>query len=196
MSTPFLSPIERPRSPLLRLMFAFCRRQFGKVPTPFAVFSARMPVGFLGFYTKINRLDRKLTLPAETVVLVRETVAGTNGCLFCQDVTRWYALSKGVVSAERLDALPQYRSSGLFTEAERAALDYVREVAEDKHVRPETFERLARHYGERQICDLVWLVASEHVYNITNHALNIGSDGFCELRPPRPTETTRSAPVA
>ncbi|WP_268873602.1 hypothetical protein [Streptacidiphilus neutrinimicus] len=34
-----------------------------------------MPFAFLGFSTKIGRLDRKLTLPAETVVLVRETVA-------------------------------------------------------------------------------------------------------------------------
>lgn len=186
MTTPFLPPIEKPRGRVLRLMFAVCRRQFGKVPTPFTVFSARMPVAFLGFYTKINRLDRKLTLPAGTVVLVRERVAGANGCLFCQDVTRWYALQKRVVGAERLDALPAYATSPLFSEAERAALDYVGEVARDRHVRPETFERLAGHYDERQICDLVWLVASEHVYNITNHALNIGSDGFCELRPPAP----------
>ncbi|RAG87009.1 carboxymuconolactone decarboxylase family protein [Streptacidiphilus pinicola] len=193
MTTPFLPPIEKPRGRVLRLMFAVCRRQFGKVPTPFTVFSARMPFAFLSFYTKINRLDRKLTLPAETVVLVRERVAGTNGCLFCQDVTRWYALRKQVVSEERLDALSSYGTSPLFDGAERAALDYVGEVARDKHVRPETFERLARHYDERQICELVWLVASEHVYNITNHALNIGSDGFCELRPPRPAARAGSA---
>jgi alkylhydroperoxidase family enzyme len=195
MSTPYLTPVERPRGVALRLMFAFCRRQFGKVPTPFTVFSARMPFAFLSFYGKINRLDRRLTLPPETVVLVREQVAGTNGCLFCQDVTRWYALEKGVVAPERLDALPDYRTSELFTERERAALDYVTEVARDKHVRPETFERLARHWNEREICDLVWLVASEHVYNITNHALNIGSDGFCELRPPRTSRPPRPSGV-
>ena len=35
---------------------------------------------------------------------------------------------------------------------------------------------------EREICELAWIVATEHVYNILNHGLNIGSDGFCELR--------------
>jgi hypothetical protein len=27
----------------------------------------------------------------------------------------------------------------------------------------------------------VWLVASEHLYNLNNIALNIGSDGFCAM---------------
>jgi hypothetical protein len=49
-------------------------------------------------------------------------------------------------------------------------------------VRPETFERLKAFYSERQVCELAWVVATEHVYNISNHGLNIGSDGFCELR--------------
>jgi hypothetical protein len=34
--------------------------------------------------------------------------------------------------------------------------------------------------SEREICDLVWLVASEHLFNITNIGLNIGSDGLCD----------------
>jgi len=28
---------------------------------------------------------------------------------------------------------------------------------------------------------VVWLAASEHLYNLTNHGLGIGSDGLCEL---------------
>ena len=183
MSTPYLTPIENPKNPLLRLIFMLSRRQMGKVPTPFSVFGARMPFAFLSFTGKISRLDKKLKIAPQTALLVREQVAGTNSCLFCQDISRWYALRKSLVSVERLDALPEYRTNALFTDAERAALDYASELAAEKSVRPETFERLTRYYSEREICDLVWLVASEHVYNITNHGLNIGSDGFCELRP-------------
>jgi hypothetical protein len=40
------------------------------------------------------------------------------------------------------------------------------------------------HFSEREICDIVWLVASEHLYNKTNVGLNIGSDGFCEVPTP------------
>jgi hypothetical protein len=76
---------------------------------------------------------------------------------------------------------PGYQTSPLFTDAERAALDYATELATDKNVDADTFARLARFYSEREICDIVWLVASEHPNNITNIGLNIGSGGLCEL---------------
>jgi len=75
----------------------------------------------------------------------------------------------------------QYRTSSLFSDAERAALDYATELTTDKKVEPETFSRLARYYSERQICEIVWLVASEHFYNMTNIGLNIHSDMLCEV---------------
>jgi hypothetical protein len=48
-------------------------------------------------------------------------------------------------------------------------------------VKPETFARLRKHYSERAICEIVWLVASEHVYNMTNIGLNIHSDMLCDI---------------
>jgi hypothetical protein len=53
---------------------------------------------------------------------------------------------------------------------------------QQRAVSPGTFAELSRHYTEREICDIVWLVASEHVYNMTNIGLGIGSDGLCEMR--------------
>jgi alkylhydroperoxidase family enzyme len=162
-------------------LYFFTRRQFGKVATPLAVFSARMPLSFLSFYGKVSRLDKKLRLREQTAMLIREQVASINMCLFCMDASRWAAVRKSADNAARFDALPEYRTSPLFTGAERAALDYVTELVRDKHVDPGTFAALGRHYTEREICDIVWLVASEHVYNMTNIGLNIGSDGLCEL---------------
>jgi alkylhydroperoxidase family enzyme len=166
---------------LLKLVYFFARRQFGKVPTPFTVFIARMPYGFMDFYGKVSSLDKKLKLPAQTAALIRERVASLNTCLFCMDTARWYATQQQPSSAARFDALADYRTSPLFTEAERAALDYATELTSNKDVDPNTFARLKRYYGEREICDIVWLVASEHLYNMTNVGLNIGSDGFCEM---------------
>jgi alkylhydroperoxidase family enzyme len=177
----YLPPITNPRGPILKLMYFFMRRQFGKVATPIAVFSARMPLAFLTFYGKVSRLDKKLTLPPRTAMIIRERVASINTCLFCMDATRWYATRKSADNAARFDALAEYRTSPLYTDAERAALDYVSELTTNKEVDPDTFARLRRHYGEREICDIVWLAASEHLYNMSNIALNIGSDGFCEL---------------
>ena len=46
---------------------------------------------------------------------------------------------------------------------------------------PDTFACMARQYSERAICEIVWLVATEHVYNMTNIGLNIHSDMLCDL---------------
>jgi alkylhydroperoxidase family enzyme len=178
---PFLAPIDKPTSPLLKMVYFFSRRQAGKVMAPITVFCARMPFAFAGFYGKLPRLDKKLRLPAQTALIIRSQVASINSCAFCMDANRWYAMKHSTDGLARLDALPQYRTSPLFTDAERAALDYATQLATDKHVDPATFTRLADYYGEREICEIVWLVASEHLYNMTNIGLNIGSDGLCEL---------------
>ena len=177
----FLPPVEKPPGVVLKLAYFFTRRQFGKVATPIAVFSARMPAGFLSFYGKVSRLDKKLKLSPETALLIREQVASINGCQYCMDASRWYANRKSPDNAARFDALSQYPTSPLFSVAERAALDYASELTTVREVNPQTFAHLREHYSPREICDIVWLVASEHVYNLTNLGLNIGSDGLCEL---------------
>jgi alkylhydroperoxidase family enzyme len=176
----FLPPIEHPHGLIMKLAYYFTRQQFGKVLTPLKVHSARLPAAFGLFYSKIGRLDKKLTLPAETVMLIREQVARINDCLFCMDIGRAFTI-KASMNQTKFDALDQYRTSDLFTEAERAALDYVTELTKAKKVNPDTFSRLSRHYSEREICEIVWLVASEHLYNMTNIGLNIHSDMLCDI---------------
>ena len=176
----FLAPIEKPQGFIKKLAYAGSRKQFGKVPTPVKVVYSRMPAAFGLFVSKISKLDKKLELPAEMRMLVRERVARINVCEFCIDIGRFFAIKAGLNEA-KFDALDEYASSPLFNEAERAALDYVTELTRDKNVKPETFARLAKHYSERAICEIVWLVASEHVYNMTNIGLNIHSDMLCDI---------------
>ncbi|MFY9728007.1 MAG: hypothetical protein WAJ87_21110 [Bryobacteraceae bacterium] len=177
----FLPPIEKPQGLVMKLAYAFARRQFGKVLTPLKVHSARLPVAFGLFYAKIGKLDKKLMLPPETALLIRQQVARINVCLFCIDIGRSMAIQASFNEA-KFNALDEYRTSPLFTDAERAALDYVTELTKDKKVDPGTFARMAAHYSERPICEIVWLVATEHVYNMTNIGLNIHSDLLCEVR--------------
>jgi alkylhydroperoxidase family enzyme len=177
---PFISPIENPKGLMMKLAYYFTRKQFGKVLTPVKVFSSRMPVAFGLFYGKVGKLDKKLTLPAETAMLVRERVARINVCTFCIDIGRAFAIQASMNQA-KFDDLENYRTSPLFSEAERALLDYVTELTKEKKVSPETFARLAGHYSERQICEIAWLVSTEHLYNISNLSLNIHSDMLCDI---------------
>ena len=176
----FLPPIEKPQGLIMKLAYYFTRRQFGKVLTPLKVHSARLPPGFGLFYSKISKLDKKLLLPPEMVMLIREQVARINVCLFCIDIGRSFTI-KASMNEAKFDALDRYGISPLFTDAERAALDYVTELTKDKKVNPDTFARMSRYYSERAICEIVWLVASEHLYNMTNIGLNIHSDMLCDI---------------
>jgi len=180
MNDTFLPPIEKPEGLIMKLEYYFTRRQFGKVLTPLKVHSARLPPAFGLFYTKIGKLDKKLLLPPETALLIREQVARTNVCLFCMDIGRSVAI-KATMNEAKFDALEQYDTSPLFNDAERAALDYVTELTKNKKVNPETFARMSAYYSERAICEIVWLVASEHLYNMTNIGLNIHSDMLCDI---------------
>jgi alkylhydroperoxidase family enzyme len=177
----YLAPIENPKGFLMKLLYWLTRRQFGKVPRPFSVFCARMPSAFGRFYGKVSSLDKKLTLSSDVVILIRSAVHNVNMCEWCMDFTRWYVLNKAPHNAAKLDSLDAYRTSPLFSDKERVALDFAIELTRDKRVSPGTFAELARHHSEREICEIVWLVASEHLYNINNIGLGVGSDGLCAI---------------
>jgi alkylhydroperoxidase family enzyme len=176
----FLPPIEEPKGLMMKQAYAATRRQFGKVLTPLKVVYARLPLAFALFSAKIGKLDKKLELPRETVFLIREQVARINVCLFCVDIGRSFVIRASMNEA-KFDVLEQYSTSPLFSDAERAALDYVTELTRDKKVDPKTFARMSGYYSERAICEIVWLVASEHFYNMTNIGLNIHSDMLCDI---------------
>ncbi|HET7153233.1 MAG TPA: carboxymuconolactone decarboxylase family protein, partial [Candidatus Kapabacteria bacterium] len=90
----FLAPIEHPSGLIMKLVYYLTKKQFGKVATPIKVVSARMPVAFGTFVGKIGKLDKKLTLPPELVLLIRAQVARINVCLFCIDISRWFAIKE------------------------------------------------------------------------------------------------------
>jgi AhpD family alkylhydroperoxidase len=177
---PFLPPIENPSGMLMKIVYYFSRRQFGDKFTAIKVFASRMPPSFGQFMGKAYALDKKLTLQRETAMLVRARVAQINVCSYCIDINRYYAIKESMSEA-KWDELEDYRTSPLFSEAERAALDYVTELTEEKRVSPGTFARLSRSYSERAVCEIVWLVASEHLSNLTNIGLNVHSDMLCEI---------------
>lgn len=176
----FLTPIEKPDSFKMKLAYFFTKKQFGKVLMPLKVHSARLPIAFGMFYGKVAELDKKLTLPRETVLLIRQHVAQLNTCLFCMDASRAASI-KASMNEEKFNALASYGASPIFSEAEKAALDYVSELTKDKKAGRQTFDTLARFFSAVEICEIVYLVSSEHLFNLTNIGLNIHSDMLCDI---------------
>ena len=171
MDEPFLHPIDEPSDPAVEQAYQNMKQYFGKVMMPARVFNSRMPIEFLQFYTQISMLDQKLELEKEMVMLIRQQVARINVCLFCIDSNRAATIWASMNQA-KFDALDRYQTNPLFSEAERAALDFVTTLTKEKKVDPKTFAKLLEHYSEHQICEIVYLVASEHTFNMTNIGLH------------------------
>lgn len=180
MDTPFLTPIETPKGLLWKLVYYFTRKRFGKVLTPLKVMAARLPLSFGSFSGKIGQLDKKLQLPEETVMLIREQVARINVCYFCMDIGRSQTIMASMDQA-KFDALNDYQTSELFNAKEKVLLDFVTRLARERKMDRELFDKLASHYSERSICEIVWIVATEFYYNIGNIGLNIHSDMLCDI---------------
>ncbi|HMR81505.1 MAG TPA: carboxymuconolactone decarboxylase family protein [Niabella sp.] len=176
----FLPPIEKPKGLMMKLVYYLTKRQLGTVITPVKVFSARLPIAFGMMGAKVYQLDKKLVLPKELIFLIRHQVARMNICAFCMDIGRYKAM-KELMNEEKFNAISEYNSSPLFSDAEKAALDYAGELTKEKKVNPQTFSKMATYYSEREICEIVYLISSEHVSNITNIGLNIHSDMLCDI---------------
>jgi len=148
--------------------------------TPLKVVSSRVPFSFTLFSGKIDQLDKKLELSPETVMLVRQKVAEINVCLFCIDIGRSKTIASSMNQA-KFDTLAEYQTSSVFSEKEKVLLDFVTRLARDRKMEKELFDKLAQHYSERAICEIVWVTATEFYYNINNIGLNVHSDMLCDL---------------
>jgi alkylhydroperoxidase family enzyme len=123
------------------------------------------------------------------------------GCEYCVDLGSQICRNSGF-SDEELLALPRYQSSDLFTDREKAALDYTVAVMRTPvEVTDELFTRARSYFDDRQLVEITALLTLVNVYRL-NAAFGIGSAGFsegmvCVLpdrpdRAPSPARTTGS----
>ena len=97
--------------------------------------------------------ERTITREFKRMLFTMASLAG--GCVHCQSHGA-YSLDKMNVPTERVKALWEYESSQLFTDAERAALDLMRDSSQSPNsVGPEHFEQLRKHYSSEQIVEIV-----------------------------------------
>jgi alkylhydroperoxidase family enzyme len=102
--------------------------------------------------------------------------------------------TKGLTD-EEIASVPQFRASSLFTEREKAALEYADEMTKTPLAVPdELFARLRQFFNEDQLVELTSSIAYENYRARFYHALDIGSDGLyvCAL-PARPQAAAGAA---
>jgi AhpD family alkylhydroperoxidase len=177
-----LTPIEHPKGVMMRLIYYFTRRKFGKVMTPVKVVTARVPKSARMSYEIAKMMEHGFTLDNDLQSLLHIHISQLNQCGFCIDIGTAFAIREGS-SQEKIRDIPNYRSSSRFTSAERAALVYVEEVTTTGTSTDKTFHELRTHFSDVHIAEITMLNALENYFNLTNRPLGIESDGFCQLVP-------------
>jgi 4-carboxymuconolactone decarboxylase len=146
---------------------------------------------------KFNQAIRKGKLVDERLRnLVELKGAQMIGCEYCVDLGSQICRKSGFSDAELL-AIPRYQSSDLFTDREKAALDYtVAFMRTPVEVTDELFARMRVYFNERQMVEITALLALVNLDRF-NAAFGIGAAGFSEgmvcLTPDRPVPAGAAA---
>jgi alkylhydroperoxidase family enzyme len=174
--------------PVVRLVYGFGPRmmrkltgrdpQVGNGLEPFEIW-AHQPRMMMGM-GRFNQAVRKANSVSERIRnLVELKGAQMIGCEFCVDLGSQICRNSGL-SDEELLALPRYQSSDLFTDQEKAALDFTAGVMRTPvDVSDEVFARMRRHFADKQIVEITALLTLVNVDRF-NAAFGIGSAGFSE----------------
>jgi uncharacterized peroxidase-related enzyme len=166
-----LQPLARDAMPELNDDFAFFERTLGFVPNSLLTMARRPSLarGLIalsrGVYDPKGEVDLGLKR------LLGHTASMAAGCMYCRAHTGTSAMRHGV-SADKLAALPHYRESPLYSEAERAAIDFAFAAASQPNdVSDELFARLRAHWSEGQIVEILGVVALFGFFNRWNDSM-------------------------
>ena len=86
-------------------------------------------------------------------------------------------------SDDKIRQVPTWRESHLFSEMERAALEYAeRMTITGEKVSDELWTRLRGHFSEAQMVELTAAVALENFRSKFNVPLGVEAQGFCVIR--------------
>ncbi|MFP6581276.1 MAG: hypothetical protein VCD00_01830 [Candidatus Hydrogenedentota bacterium] len=179
-----IAPIEQPNSITMRVAHSLSQRMLGKVITPIKVVYSRCPGAIKLGHAVQTFMAKGTTLDPEFVFLLSTHTAQLNNCAFCVDIGRAMDL-KNELPLNKANALHEYDTNSLFSEAERAALDYLKEINQNKDVSDVTFAKLQEQYNDTQIVEITVVNAAENYYNLINIPLEIETDDLCALVPQR-----------
>lgn len=156
------------------------RVKYGKTLLP-ALLWGRSPNLLYGLQAFYRAIDRKNSpLEPSLRILLNILVSRINHCDFCVDIGNSLLLDRGV-DMNKFMALSEFSTSTLFTERERAALDYADAMTRtNRGVNDIIFSTLKKYFSDDEIIELTALVGYQNLASKFNAALDIPSQGFCQ----------------
>lgn len=166
-----LDPLPADANPDLQEAFQNFKRLLGYVPNS-ALVMQRKPK----LVKALAQLASAVWDPASEVNigfkrLVAYMASRTHGCNYSMAHAAEAAHRAGVNDA-KLEAVIEYRTSPLYTEAERVALDFaVAAASQPNAVTDELFEKMKKHWTDAQIVEIMGAVAINGFLNRWNDTI-------------------------
>ena len=178
---PWVQPLSQlPLS--LKPIAAMQRKHYGEVLNP-TRWWGRMPRLFWLVALFVGYLERKKArLDPMLRALLMTRVSQQCDCAFCIDANS-LRLAQRCGAMDKVLALVEWRTSALFTPAERAALEYAEAMtATPPQISEAQKYELQCHFNDAQITEMTALVAFQNLSARFNAALEIPSQGLCSMR--------------
>lgn len=156
---PRLAPLPPEATPELKAQFEATRARMGFIPNSMLIMQRdqKLTQAFAQMSAAVWRPDSKVDLKLKR--LISHVASRSAGCRYCMAHTAEGAAKLGV-DQQKLDEVWSYRTSPLYTAAERAALDVaVAAGCVPNAVTDEMFAELRRHWSDEQIVEIVGVIA-------------------------------------
>ena len=98
--------------------------------------------------------------------LIKLRASQINGCAFCIDM-HWKDLRAIGETEQRLYALDAWREYPLYSDRERAALEWTEAVTliTESHVEDSVYESVRSHFTDKELADLTFAIATINAWN-------------------------------
>lgn len=165
----------------LKPFFWSQKRRYGEVLLP-GLLWGRVPRLFMTVAMLYGALDaRRSLLDPVLRSLLTVRVSQLNWCRFCVDINS-ATLARRAGSMAKVEALAEWRTSSLYSAAERAALAYTEAMTiTGQGVSDALMAELRQHYSDDALIELTALIAFQNLSSKFNSALDVPPQGFCQL---------------
>jgi len=121
----------------------------------------------------------KSSLEKNLLALIEYRVSQINGCAYCLDMHS-KDLRHGGETEQRIYMISAWRETDLFTDRERAALEWAESVTllNEGHVPDEVYENVRKEFSEEELIDLTLAVASINSWNRLNIAFRTTAGSY------------------
>ncbi len=156
---PRIAPLPPEYSPELKMAFEVYIKSLGFIPNSVLIMQRRPAIVKALSQLAASIWDPSGSVDRGTKRLIGHIASRAAGCQYCMAHTAGGALHMGI-EEQKLAAIWDYQKSSLYSEAERAALDFALAAAQIPNaVTDEMFAGLRNHWTEDQIVEIVGVIA-------------------------------------